>query len=172
MHFFLTGEIQVGKSTIINRAVQSLGLPVGGFRTAAGNYAPDGSSDIFIIGTGDKMDCCNDSNRVAHRTGIRGKGFTAYPEVFDTVGAGLLYRAEKYSLIIMDELGFMESRAFEFQKAVFECLDGDIPVLGVIKPTSTDFLDRIRAHEKVNILRVDISNRDEVLKELLDRMPY
>ncbi len=171
MHIFLTGEIQVGKSTIINKAVLSLGQPVGGFRTVAGNYAPDGSSDIFIIGTGDKMDCCNDSNRVAHRTGIPGKGFTTFPKVFDTVGASLLRHAGEYPLTIMDELGFMESRAFEFQKAVFECLDGDIPVLGVIKPMKIDFLDRIRAHEKVNILTVDVFNRNDVLKGLLNRMP-
>jgi nucleoside-triphosphatase len=172
MHLFLTGEIQVGKSTIINKAVQSLGRPVGGFRTVAGNYAPDGSSDIFIISTGDKMNCCNDSNRVAHRTGVPGKGFTTFPQVFDTVGASLLRRAGEYPLIIMDELGFMESRALEFQKAVFERLDEDVPVLGVVKPMKTDFLDRIRAHEKVNILSVDVFNREDVLKGILDRMPY
>ena len=33
MHYFLTGVIQVGKSTIIKKLVSSLGLDAGGFMT-------------------------------------------------------------------------------------------------------------------------------------------
>ena len=39
----------------------------------------------------------------------------------------------------MDELGFFESEALNFQKQVLKCLASPIPVLGVIKPLSTPF---------------------------------
>lgn len=33
MHVFLTGDVQIGKSTAIRRAIAQLGRPVYGFRT-------------------------------------------------------------------------------------------------------------------------------------------
>ena len=54
-----------------------------------------------------------------------------WPEVFDGLGVELL-RAQPGSLILMDELGFLEQDAAAFRREVLRCLDGSIPVLAVI----------------------------------------
>lgn len=166
MNIFLTGDIQVGKSTIINKAVEKLHVNTGGFRTVAGNYSKDGGSDIFILGYNEPLENCCIDNRVAHRYGkCYPKGFVPYPEVFDMIGCKLL-QSENHRLIIMDELGFMESQAFEFQNTVLKCLDNSIPVLGVIKPMETPFLNSIRSHKKTTVLSVDILNREKVFQRV------
>lgn len=168
MHIFLTGSIQVGKSTIIRKVVEELNIDTGGFKTAAGNYSEDGGSDIFILGYNEPLKNCNTDNRVAHRFGKNyPRAFASYPEIFDTIGCKLL-ESNNCQLIIMDELGFMEADAFEFQRAVLSCLDGSIPVLGVIKPMETSFLNSIRLREKTHIIQVDELNRDGVFHRVLE----
>ena len=44
LHLFLTGEIQVGKSTIVSSVVSRLGVPVSGFRTV---FCPAGVFCFF-----------------------------------------------------------------------------------------------------------------------------
>ena len=56
-----------------------------------------------------------------------------YPEVFDTYGTQLIHSASKKELIIMDEIGFIEEKAEQFQKAVLSAFDSNIPVLAAIK---------------------------------------
>ena len=48
LHLFLTGEIQVGKSTIVSSVVSRLGVPVSGFRTVS-VFRDGGESDVFLI---------------------------------------------------------------------------------------------------------------------------
>ncbi len=159
---FLTGDLQVGKSTIIQKVIKELGVSTGGFRTIGGNYAPDGSSDVFLLGM---EELPSPEKIVAHRFGsVRGN--TVFPEVFDTLGPKLLNSSA--SLMIMDELGFMETDAVQFQNAVFSILDGPIPVLGVVRNKQTPFLDKVRAHPNVDVIIVTKENREEIFRQVLE----
>jgi nucleoside-triphosphatase len=60
----------------------------------------------------------------------------------------------------MDECGGLEREARAFQNEVLDALEGDIPVLGVVKAGLTGWTDEIRGHPKVRLLTVDRSNRD------------
>jgi nucleoside-triphosphatase len=164
---FLTGVPGVGKTTIINRFVSELALLPAGFSTVVGGASVDGSTDkIFIIPYGKPLVEAQNILPAA----VRDKNkmtFQAYPDVFDTLGQAILKASRGAELIIMDELGFMESAAFSFQNEVFACLGSDTPILGVIKPMQIPFLDRIRAHEAVQILEVTAENRNQVLEMLL-----
>lgn len=61
------------------------------------------------------------------------------PEGFETVGVEALRSppldapAGAARLIVMDEIGFLESGSPRFQEAVFETIRGPLPVLGVLK---------------------------------------
>ena len=91
-----------------------------------------------------------------------------HTNVFDTLGANYIAAAKPGGYIIMDELGFMEKNAEAFKRAVFNALDGDIPVIAAVKARyDVDFLNRVRAHEKAQLYTITPENRDALYAELL-----
>ena len=158
-HIFLTGERQIGKSTAVSKALQMLNVTPGGFRTAGANVKEDGSSDVMLYPAEMRPE---DGQKAAHRMPDKRE---AYPEIFDTCGASLLKRPAK--LILMDELGFLESDAKTFQQTVFETLDGPTPVLGVIRNKKTAFLDAVRARDDIILLTVTKENRDFIPEKIV-----
>ena len=168
MHIFLTGEKQVGKSTIIKKYLAKSGKSADGYITY---WTPE---------VNDKQDL-QDLRLAPFNTGLqrvkshivaqRNDGRMIKPEniagVFDLHGCDILSKSGKKDLIIMDELGFLEAEAIVFQGAVMRLIDSSKPILGVIKPIRSEFLDKIRAHPNVELVEVTVENRDEVLNQLL-----
>ncbi len=164
-HLLLTGEVQVGKSTLIRRLLEAHpGWRVGGFQTVTRWAGRQGSVHIIPACAG--QEACTADNCVGLRD-LDVKRPVSYPEVFDRVGPGLL-RPEGADLLLMDELGTMERQSPAFCGAVLRALDSGVPVLGVIKPRSSDLLDTVRAHPRVKVVTVTRENR-EVLLETLER---
>jgi len=163
-HIFLTGDIQVGKSTIIRKVIHELGISPGGFRTSWGDLLPDGSADLFLLG----MDEVSSSDRIAARRFGSGRGITAFPEIFDKVGSRLIAEASSSPLIIMDELGFIEKDAATFRHAVLSSLNGSVPILGVVRNMQTPFLDSVRSHPNVKVIIVTKENREELFEQVLE----
>ncbi|MDR0520188.1 MAG: nucleoside-triphosphatase [Clostridiales Family XIII bacterium] len=192
MHLFLTGDIQVGKSTIIGKVVARLGLAPAGFRTVWDAPDQKGLERLYILpfgGAGDspcqasahggreredgRDGMCDLARHGVKPAAVRrsgGRMLEIYPEVFDDTGVRILAdeaAARRARIVVMDELGFIESGASAFQSAVLERLDGDIPVLGVIKPRRTTFLDEVRARGSVRIMEVTPKNRDALAAEAI-----
>jgi nucleoside-triphosphatase THEP1 len=69
-------------------------------------------------------------------------------------------------LIVMDELGFMESSAAGFRGAVMDALGGGVPVLGVLRLEGNPFLDAVKEHGRVSVVHVSESNRDMLFERL------
>ncbi|MDR0981166.1 MAG: nucleoside-triphosphatase [Methanocalculaceae archaeon] len=166
LHLFLTGDVQVGKSTIISRVVAGLGVPVSGFRTVA-VAGEDGESDIFLIPAAGTQDDCTSASHLARRT--PGRMPEVHAGVFLSCGVPLLAECPG-PLIVMDELGWMEGSSFLFQEAVFSVLDGAVPVLGVVRDRRLPFLDAVREHPNVEVLVVTRENREEMREVVLRRM--
>jgi nucleoside-triphosphatase len=164
-HIFLTGEIQIGKSTVINKTLSLLSSAdngekplYGGFRTY---FGPDRSSP----------DRCLYINEASEPLSYDGRHIIARfqrylpPEVlshrFDTLGSSYVIAARrKAKLIIMDECGSLEAEALRFQETIFKTLNGNIPVFGVIKMSATGWVEILRSHPKIMLITVDESNRD------------
>jgi len=163
MHIFLTGEKRAGKTTLLKKIIETIGIEPKGFRTVAGEKEADGYEYIYIIPYGEEL-----KKEKTQPVGARKKG--GFPKVFDKIGVKILRDTldPAPKLIIMDELGFMESDARFFKKAVLDILDGDIPVLGVIKPRHTVFLDGIRDRDDVRVIEVTEGNRNDLKKEIED----
>ena len=168
-NLFLTGEVDAGKSTVIRKTLALLPpIVCGGFRTVSAPVSQGALIEVYLEKAWEKTP--QDLN---HLVGTRfGFGrFTAYPKVFDTVGASILAsEPEGAALIIMDELGVMENEAPLFRGTVMDALDGELPVLGVIKPKHTVFLDAVRAHERSEIFEVTDGNRDELPEILAEKL--
>ena len=167
-HIFLTGDIQVGKSTIIQRYLESHpDLRVGGFRTVWKDERWNNKNTLYIVPAAGPDELA-DSSRVGLREGVfPDRIATDYPEAFNTAGVILLRHPENYDLILMDEIGIGENTADAFQKAVLSVLDGETPVMGVVRDKPGVLTDAVREHPNVQTVVVTVENRENVLKELL-----
>ncbi len=157
-NLFLTGDMQVGKSTIINRAIQSLGN-AGGFKTQR-YYEQD-----QLVGF--NMKRLNDNSIYGERPLIgycKENNWVAVPDTFDHNGVAILREclAQKVRLIIMDEIGFFENQAYDFQNMIRTCLDSDIPVLGVLKQHNNSFINSIKARKDILLLTVTPARRERI----------
>jgi len=132
MTIFLTGDRGVGKSTALRRALKGCGMGIGGFMTDFGDTRYEENKSLWLLPWGDTPDFSR--GEVCARLGPGGR--QVFPEVFDRLGAELLRRAGEdpaCGLILMDELGFLESEAGIFRAAVLDILTGPKPVLGVVR---------------------------------------
>ncbi len=168
-HIFLTGEVQVGKSTVINKVVAQFDGKIGGFRTAFGpdRGEPDRWLYLWDAADGPVFDDAHGVVRFVDRKP------QVFLDRFDRIGGSALRRArqENAALILMDECGRFEGNAAEFQAELFAALDGDIPVLGVVRQGFHGWLDDLRSHPNVRVLTVTPENRDalpEQITELLN----
>ena len=146
MHVFLTGPVQIGKSTLIAAALDAIEPErLGGFRTVSAKPEADGSRPVYLHPAAAQDLFCNAHNRV----GIRrpALGIASFPDAFETAGLAALADAEDCDLILMDEIGRMERHADAYS---------DTPLAAVV-----------RSHPNVCLLEVSAENRNNLLPEIL-----
>lgn len=166
MHIFLTGPVQVGKSTIIRKTLEALQITPGGFRSVSVADLPDGAMSVYLIPAGEEAPSMTEWNRVGIRKLAR--GIVKFPESFERAGIAALQSAEGSRLILMDEVGRMESEAAQFSARMEALLDGSVPILGVVqKIADTPLTNAIRTHPNVRVLTVTKENREQMAQEVL-----
>ncbi len=164
MHVFLTGEIQVGKTTVIAKTIQGLQMNYGGFKTYFGK---DRKCDDRFLYLNSVLEPNNidDQNRIVEFR--KDQIPIVSTQKFDSDGVRLIKEARSHAdLIVMDECGNLENEAIAFQHEILAALDQDKPILGVIKLASSGWTDLIRNHKKVALLTVTKENREQ-LPEIL-----
>ena len=170
MHVFLTGEIQIGKSTVINKILELLKITPQGFRTY---FGPERIREdrLLYLNSAELPQVFDEENAVVRfRAGHPPEALT---ERFDGYGARLIRAARSNSdadLILMDECGSLESGARVFQREILAALDEVKPILGVIKLSSTGWTEQIRTHPKVALITVTQENRDLLPQVLADSL--
>lgn len=163
---FLTGQVKIGKSTIVNKVLADLSGPVRGFRTLP--YYRKRFKEGFVIREINVSELKPRNSYENYLICRRSEKWKMVPlaNTFETKGVAILQKSLESSptLIVMDELGTLESEAINFQEKVLECLAAKIPVLGVIKDKKNPFLDSIREREDVILLNVCEGNRDTLVE--------
>lgn len=165
-HLFLTGDKQVGKSTLLRRLIEAKGLDCAGFETRA--FFLGGERRGFTLhGRVDMPPYQNDCICCA-RIGER-KSVPVLP-VFEDNGVLILQRSlsSPAPFILMDELGKLERGANGFITQIDACLDSDKRVLGVLQRCDSAHVARIARRQDVTVLTVTPENRDVLLEALLD----
>lgn len=161
MNLFLTGNIQIGKSTVLKKALQALtaetNLRLGGFYTF---HIPD-CRDVFMAEYGAEP-IIDDAHRIAT---WQGNAMLPHEEVFNQLGVKLLTKAEWADWIIMDELGFLEKNATAFQEKVFQCLRGKTPCAGVLRKGIVPWQKPIYQIPDLKIFEVTLENRESLPTE-------
>ena len=172
-NIFLTGKKNSRKTTIIKKVVAKLDLSVAGFMVGRDQQAKNWSSFYLL-----PADIFLENNKKIKN--IKEKGTFAWrdeeakinidPEVFDNYGVKLLNKDSKKDIVIMDELGRFELKAYNFQKKVIELIKSDKLVLGVIKPEKNLFLNKVRKILKQKPLVVEKDNREEIYNFVLQEL--
>ena len=161
-HIFLTGDIQVGKSTLVRRVLNLYGeTELCGFRTVSGAADADGARPVLLFPFGAADGVC---------VGLRRPdGITAFPERFDTAGVTALFGAESARLIVMDEIGRMERDADIFSARIRSLLRGTVPILGIVqKRADTPLAEEIR--RRFPPIEVTPQNRDALVPILVQML--
>ena len=170
MHVFLTGPVQIGKSTLLRASLDALQpQKLGGFRTVSVQPQADGSRPVYLHPA-----CSPDElHESANRVGIRrpGLGIVSFPAAFETAGLAALAGAEDCDLLLMDEIGRMERRADTYSARILTLLDGGVPILGVVqKKADTPLAQAIRSHPRVRLIEVSEENRNTLLPTILEAL--
>jgi nucleoside-triphosphatase len=164
MHVFLTGAVQIGKSTVIEKALARLNLSVGGFRSGFGPHRDEAERWLYLWDAAETPAYDEDHGVVR----FTGQGVEVFPDRFDELGGGALRRARegRAGLILMDECGRFEGQAARFQAELFAALEETTPILGVVRQGFPGWLDHIRRHPKVTLLTVTADNRDALPRQV------
>ena len=162
-HILLCGNRRSGRSSLIRALTKNLEIPLYGLMTRTLNTRADGYHEIYMFPYGAEdlqpdepchIGDCNTRQRVIHT------------DVFNTLGLQLL-EAKSDGILVLDEIGFMESNATAFCDAVLERLNGDIPVLAAVRTSiDTPFIRQVLSCEKACIVDMDPSQFSEILNDL------
>ena len=165
---FVTGAVGVGKSTLLRRVIDTCAPTrnIYGFHTekVSSEGRSGATGKVFIypasgLSIQDRDHCVSDILAL--------NSFNMHTEVFDTLGVALLSDIPCGEVVLMDELGFLESTAPKFCEKVMETINGDCLVLGAIKPVAIPFLDAVRANPYVTLFELTEQNRDCVAEEII-----
>lgn len=170
-NLLLTGRPRVGKSTLILRAIEKLrqiGVgKIGGFYTieVPGEKGRTGF-DIHTL-DGKIAPLARTGLESQYRLGKYGIDM----ESFESVALSALENAIKSrSIIIVDEIGYMELKSKRFRELVERALDSPSPLLATIMKNCFDFPDRIKARKDVALFNVRVDNREGLVSEIVDRI--
>lgn len=163
MKILICGDVQVGKSTLIKKLTADMGRVPRGYITKR-IPAPEGeTSFVYLYDIANPPEHIEDSAIIK---AIAPDGATDYPEVMDTLAVEYLDGIPEGELVILDELGTLESKSPLFQKAVMEILGGNYDVLASVKAQNTDFLRAVRSHPDCELFIITPKNRDELYDQL------
>lgn len=191
-HIFLTGNVQVGKSTILRKIIEACPeKEIGGFFTKWINKNNIKNGGLYIFKATrqnltevDKLAVKKPAGELPGEQGVLyGKenmvaGFRpdnykkkiTFPEVFDTLGTSYLSNTDNADLILMDEIGVFEDKAPEFKKCVLGILDRDTQVIGVVRDKDGILTNAIKIHPNVTVIDVTVKNRNELLENFLEQL--
>jgi nucleoside-triphosphatase len=159
-NIFLTGNIQVGKSTILNSFLTNYSGAIGGFQTKP--HFTSENERVYVLKSMNSFSKIKEDDKLICFPSGKGGRLLAITDTFEQLGVKILQECLIYepNLIIMDELGVFETEALNFQEMVHKCLSSSIPVLGVIKNKANPFLDGLRSRKDIIIINVTKENRE------------
>ncbi len=169
-NILLTGEIQVGKSTIINKIIEKYfkDKTVSGFKTLP--FYEDGEKQGYYIENQLEKGVSSSGDNIVGRVIKEEQRCFGIKETFEKMGVSILESAlnSNSELILIDELGFFENDAECFKSKIKEVIESDMRTIGVLKKKDTEFLNFIKSRADVMIIEVDKVNREgieEIIKE-------
>ncbi len=157
-HILIVGNNETDRAGIIDRLLAQIpGVLLYGYRSVLEPAESDGRGPIYIYpvkgerlrGEDNLLGWCKE-----HQA-------QAYPDAFER-NAYLIEDARPDGLLVMDEIGPMESKSPRFCAAVLAALDGDVPVLASVRDNDKPFLESVRNHPNAQRFFLTQDNAEEI----------
>lgn len=162
-NILVTGRPGCGKSTLIERVVAALDVPVAGFFTR--EIREGGNRVGFSVETFDGRRGVLAHVRSISR--IRVGRYGVDIEAFEKIAIPSLLPRSAETLTVIDEIGRMECFSSPFRDAVVKALDSPGPVLASIAEKGDAFIQGIKSREDVLLRRITIADRDSAAASIL-----
>ena len=160
----VTGVPGSGKTTLIEKVVAQLDLPVAGFITR--EIREKGHRVGFSIETLDGQ-----SGVLAHvdfKSRFRVGRYGVQLETIDKLAVPSLVVNSSEVLIVIDEIGKMECFSEAFRKAVVKVLNSPNPVLATIAMKGDSFVKSLKSRDDVSVIELTQANRDMLVSSLIE----
>ena len=150
MKIFLTGEKGVGKSTCIQEIIKECQISVCGFMTLP-FYEENKRVGFMLHALVDRE--INDVRFSKQKEVI--------PNVFNSFG-DILKHATDQSLLILDEIGFLEQNEKAYLAQLKENIDAFNNIIGVLRKCDIQYIVEIKKRKDVLLLDFDKLSKNEV----------
>ena len=164
-NIFLTGAPSSGKTTVIKKVIEGLGLPANGFYTEEERAA--GRRTGFLMKTLDGR-----WGYLAHqdiRSDFHIRRYGVSIENIETIATSSIVPTGE-NVIILDEIGKMECFSVVFKKAAVTALDSPNIVVGTITFGGDDFILSVKKRPDIEIIEVTPENRDSLPGRILEKI--
>ena len=168
LKLLLTGDPGCGKTTVLRRVVERLQetVPMSGFLTE--ERLEEGRRVAFWVRTLDGR-----SFALADRAFADGPRVGPYGvdvRGLETIGLEALSVDARTRLVVLDEIGKMESLSAAFRERVEELLAAPVPLLGTVAQHGVGFVKRVRQDPRVTLVRMRRRGREAMVGDLLRRL--
>ncbi len=167
----LTGAPGVGKTTVLTKTVDALkvkGVSVGGMisREVRENGVRVGF-EILDLTSGKHGWLAQVNGQMGPQVGR----YHVNLNDLDNIGVAAISLAlEKYSAIVIDEIGPMELYSLKFKQAVAQTLESKKLVLAVVHGKAKDpLVTQVKRRVDAEIFNVTFSNREKLLEQLIQK---
>jgi nucleoside-triphosphatase len=163
----ITGHPGCGKTTLVRRLVEELGVSAGGFYTQ--ELRARGRREGFGLTTLDGATATLASVHIAGgpRVSRYGVNLAAMDEVATPAIERAIAQAE---LVVIDEIGKMELLSNRFRQAVLAALECGKPVLATIMLADHPWADALKRRPEVSLVVLAEANRAQVAIDLLTQI--
>lgn len=165
MHILIVGNSETDRASFIDRVISKLEPrpKLYGYRSVKEVADAQGNAPIYIYpAEGERRQ--SEENLLGW---CKTQQATVRPQAFEQ-NACLIENAGADGILVMDEIGPMESRSPRFCAAVRAALDGKIPILASVRDNDTPFLNSVRSHPNARCFYLTKENAEELLSEVLD----
>ncbi len=166
-NLFLTGPPGIGKTTIIQKTIETLRFPATGFYTREIREGGRRLGFSIITLDGKEGILAHVQQKGKHRVGR----YTVNVQDIERIAVPAMTPRSPSEFIVIDEVGKMECFSELFRKSLVAALDAPNTVLGTIAARGTNFIETIKKRSDVTILEVSLHNRDELPEKLASMLP-